>query len=632
MTKLKNLEFVTTFHQPLNSNGTSVKALKEYKLPLKSGYRLDELNLGLQKESKVSLSKSENKNQQNPWWDPQGKTRLILEKAYFEDSTDIDLFNRKQITKFKIKPIFQTVPKIKQNFVLRRYLKIKRRVFSFKSVPFSLKNFIYLKNLLLDLTFHNNFLYKAITLSNIKRLGMSRFRTVRFERKITSKIKKINTRFYFRLLSKQKLILNEKRKFYLLNYNTLAKIRLHFLTSRAFYNIDFFKKKINKAAMKKLTAFSVVYNKRYFFFSTLIELLRLRPIASAKLKLREAFLLSPKRFSLMNNIKLGKKKRAIKLLRKKLKLTFFVNSSASNSFKKFILNSDNLQLFLENTSLFFTIYSKQNVSGLFERKIYSDIKKYSLSFLKNRKKYRKFGLFFSTFLRKYKFFNYLGQTVFFRRFYNLRSKFRFKAFLRKKKKKKLNFFSLRKKFTQENALKLQQILTNFDDFSFMVNCIMKKGQRQKAIILFEKSLFIFKRELLRNYPKLKSKINPLNVRALLTIIITKFMPPLILIQKSIAGKKHKIPYLGSFLRRRRMTIRWLIEAARNSKSYPFEKGMRSHKAFSYKLAFCLLDILRRRGLFIAKRAEYLQEYEKGRLFLRYLKIKHSKDIDFVHKK
>jgi ribosomal protein S7 len=166
----------------------------------------------------------------------------------------------------------------------------------------------------------------------------------------------------------------------------------------------------------------------------------------------------------------------------------------------------------------------------------------------------------------------------------------------------------------------------------MVNCIMKKGQRQKAIILFEKSLFIFKRELLRNYPKLKSKINPLNVRALLTIIITKFMPPLILIQKSIAGKKHKIPYLGSFLRRRRMTIRWLIEAARNSKSYPFEKGMRSHKAFSYKLAFCLLDILRRRGLFIAKRAEYLQEYEKGRLFLRYLKIKHSKDIDFVHKK
>jgi hypothetical protein len=428
MTKLKNLEFVTTFHQPLNSNGTSVKALKEYKLPLKSGYRLDELNLGLQKESKVSLSKSENKNQQNPWWDPQGKTRLILEKAYFEDSTDIDLFNRKQITKFKIKPIFQTVPKIKQNFVLRRYLKIKRRVFSFKSVPFSLKNFIYLKNLLLDLTFHNNFLYKAITLSNIKRLGMSRFRTVRFERKITSKIKKINTRFYFRLLSKQKLILNEKRKFYLLNYNTLAKIRLHFLTSRAFYNIDFFKKKINKAAMKKLTAFSVVYNKRYFFFSTLIELLRLRPIASAKLKLREAFLLSPKRFSLMNNIKLGKKKRAIKLLRKKLKLTFFVNSSASNSFKKFILNSDNLQLFLENTSLFFTIYSKQNVSGLFERKIYSDIKKYSLSFLKNRKKYRKFGLFFSTFLRKYKFFNYLGQTVFFRRFYNLRSKFRFKAF------------------------------------------------------------------------------------------------------------------------------------------------------------------------------------------------------------
>jgi len=180
-------------------------------------------------------------------------------------------------------------------------------------------------------------------------------------------------------------------------------------------------------------------------------------------------------------------------------------------------------------------------------------------------------------------------------------------------------------------LKIQKILENFDDASFLVNCIMKKGQRQKAILLFEKAMLIFKKELISNYPKLLSKKENIEVRSFLNLIITKYTPPLILVQKSIAGKKYKIPYLGSLLRRRRMTIRWLVESARKTSSLPFEKTMRNHKEFSHKLAFCLIDALRNRGLFIQKRLEYIQEYEKGRLFLRYLKINHARDIDYIHK-
>lgn len=180
-------------------------------------------------------------------------------------------------------------------------------------------------------------------------------------------------------------------------------------------------------------------------------------------------------------------------------------------------------------------------------------------------------------------------------------------------------------------MKIQKILENFDDASFLVNCIMKKGQRQKAILLFEKAMLIFKKELISNYPKLLSKKENIEVRSFLNLIITKYTPPLILVQKSIAGKKYKIPYLGSLLRRRRMTIRWLVESARKTSSLPFEKTMRNHKEFSHKLAFCLIDALRNRGLFIQKRLEYIQEYEKGRLFLRYLKINHARDIDYIHK-
>lgn len=518
-------------------------------------------------------------------------------------------YEKQRALKLALKAKKKKVGRIRRNLKLTRYFRLKKKTFEFLPFPYSKKDIKFLQNLVVDLNFHTNFLLKALSFSFFKKFASVRFRTVGFQRRFVKKMKKIEYLSTAKNIKKKRYFKLKKVKRLLIKYKKLKEVRLYFRKSRSFFNIHFFFNKIKKKSMKKSSAFSLLYSKRVFFFTTILRMLKIDP-----------------RFR--KRIRYGKKHKFHVFFTKFIKR----KKPYTRAFKSLVIDPIKLKSFFDSSFLFFHYYSLVTTEGLFEKQNFSIIKSKSLSFFKQKKRFRKFGLFFPSLLRKYKIFNYLGRHIFFRRFYNLRKKKRFQFLLRKKKKRKLKFFALRKKFSRKNDLKIKKILENFDDASFIVNCIMKNGERQKAIMLFEKAMIIFKRELILNYPKLKSKKENIEVRSFLNLIITKYTPPLILVQKSIAGKKYKIPYLGSVLRRRRMTIRWLVDSARKTTALPFEKNMRKHKEFSHKLAYCLIDALRNRGLFIQKRLEYIQEYEKGRLFLRYLKINHARDIDYIHNK
>ena len=145
--------------------------------------------------------------------------------------------------------------------------------------------------------------------------------------------------------------------------------------------------------MKKSSAFSLLYSKRVFFFTTILRMLKIDP-----------------RFR--KRIRYGKKHKFHVFFTKFIKR----KKPYTRAFKSLVIDPIQLKSFFDSSFLFFHYYSLVTTEGLFEKQNFSIIKSKSLSFFKQKKRFRKFGLFFPSLLRKYKIFNYLGRHIFFRRF------------------------------------------------------------------------------------------------------------------------------------------------------------------------------------------------------------------------
>lgn len=179
----------------------------------------------------------------------------------------------------------------------------------------------------------------------------------------------------------------------------------------------------------------------------------------------------------------------------------------------------------------------------------------------------------------------------------------------KKKKKKIGFYAKARLFSKKKKKINEKLISSINDKQFFVNCIMENGNKEKALRIFLKAYFLFAKEVFI-FLNIKKKQNPIYF---FKKAIADVIPPLVLIQKSIAGKKQKIPYVAKLERRRRIAIRWIVLSAKNS-------SVHKDKPFFFKLAFEMLDILKKKGSSLKKKKEYTDEYAKGRFFIRRLKI------------
>jgi len=306
-------------------------------------------------------------------------------------------------------------------------------------------------------------------------------------------------------------------------------------------------------------------------------------LASNKLKKNKN-----KKFSSKKLFNLEKKFVLLRLIKKKL---FFLKKSFLNVFKRFFIYYNDANRYCIYSQKKKLVYYKYFYKHFLERKKNSNYFKFF--FLKNKR-----GSLFSFFktcrlLRHHRSLRYLIQ--------------------RRKKKKKLGYYARRRLHRIKRPRKNRRILKKFDDISFLVGCLNRHGKKNKAISIFVKMYFFFKKELyLRQKLKKEKQLQSFSKSVLYLIIksISLATPALILRPKTIAGKKHKIPYLAPLLRRRRMGIRWIVKSARD---------LKEAKPFFQKLAKIFLDTLQNKGSVIKRKKEYYTEFLKGRLYVRFLK-------------
>lgn len=115
---------------------------------------------------------------------------------------------------------------------------------------------------------------------------------------------------------------------------------------------------------------------------------------------------------------------------------------------------------------------------------------------------------------------------------------------------------------------------------FFVNSLIKKGKKQKSVIFLLNFLLFLKKK-----KKKKCKIK---------LILSKIIPLIGFINKTLSGKKYKIP---CFLPKRKLIgigLRWLIKTAKN----------RQEKTFNLKLLGEINDIILKKSKTVKQRNEY----------------------------
>ena len=346
---------------------------------------------------------------------------------------------------------------------------------------------------------------------------------------------------------------------------------------------------------KNTSLVSESFSLKFNFFNRMQELLYLQKFYSryGKKKFFSIFLKRKQSFSFF----------------RKTSLFFALYSSFENRFKySYSKNCGIKKNFLNK------INKGQTAFTLLNHSIFNLKKKYSNSIVKRATLFNFFTLInlalrenkismLESYLIKYKFAIFQKK-----KFYNSR-------FSRKKNLWKPNaYFIERKRYTINKKKMDANAVSNFNDMHYFVGCMIKCGLKNKAIFLFTKAISIFVSRLKKIFKnKLSIAIGKQRFFFLLSSAVDRVTPPLILMQKTIAGKKHKIPYIAPIIKRRKMAIRWIIKAAKNS-------GIDKGKNFSEKLASELIDILRNKGSALKIKDEYCSHFEKGRQFLRFIKV------------
>lgn len=494
-------------------------------------------------------------------------SRLVLEKKFKF------LLKKKNLS--ELSPVFFFFESKNLNFSFNKFFKIKK--FKFKVCPFL--KFKQLKNLENFFNDKKNALFDISNFANKRAIAYSSISATIFSFFLGLNRKKNKYRSLFSLSFKLKLM------FAIYFWNKINRVYSRYMINKVFPTNFKFKQAFkiidrgNFNLSKFCESIPLRYKGIFFNIQNFNIQNKLNPIFinNKFLKIFEPF---DKRWNFFFNLK------DRELFFKKSKEFLEIFSASSEYNKNFLLYSGKKFLLFKN------FFGEKKILSLKKKKFIFSSSVQSYFFLVTKKfNNNKNAIFY---LRK-KCGKAWSIAVF--------------KILKKKKFKKLGFYAKARIFGKKRLRLSKKLIFSMNDSQFFVNCIMRKGNKLKALNIFLKAYFLFAKETYTFLNKGKKK-HPM---FFFKKAITEITPPLVLIEKTIAGRKQKIPYVATLQRRRRIAIRWIVLSAKNS-------VLHKNKPFFFKLAFELLDILKHRGLAFKRKKEYTDEYAKGRFFIRRLRI------------